>query len=39
MFLIIVVAVGVNLWFARRRERREGRRATIVAAVPEVRAR
>ncbi len=39
MFLIIVVAVGSNLLLARRRERREGHRASIVAAVPEVRAR
>ena len=39
MFLIIVVAVCTNLWFARRRGRRDGRRVSIVAAVPEVTAR
>jgi cellobiose transport system permease protein len=36
MFLIIVVAVCTNLWLARRRERRDGRRSAIAAAVPEV---
>jgi cellobiose transport system permease protein len=42
MFLIIVLAVGVNLLLARRRERRDGgrrRRVPLVAAVPEVTAR
>ncbi|HEX3931382.1 MAG TPA: sugar ABC transporter permease [Nocardioides sp.] len=42
MFLIIVVAVGVNLLLARRREQRDGgrrRRVPLVAAVPEVTAR
>jgi cellobiose transport system permease protein len=39
MFLIIVVAVGVNLLLARRRVHREGghrRRAPLAASVPEV---
>jgi cellobiose transport system permease protein len=42
MFLIIVLAVGVNLLLARRRELREGggrRRRVLVASVPEVKAR
>jgi cellobiose transport system permease protein len=39
MFLIIVLAVSFNLWVARRRERHEGRRASIVAAMPEVKVR
>ena len=42
MFLIIVVAVGINLLLARRRERRDGgarRRAIPAAVAPEVRAR
>jgi cellobiose transport system permease protein len=42
MFLIIVLAVGVNLLLARRRERRIGGRAArtaVIAAVPEVTAR
>jgi cellobiose transport system permease protein len=38
MFLIIVVAVCANLWLARRRERRDGRRVLIVPLVPEVNA-
>ena len=39
MFLIIVLAVGLNLYLARRRVRREGgrrRRAVLAAAAPEV---
>jgi cellobiose transport system permease protein len=36
MFLIIVLAVATNLVLARRRERRDGRRASLVTAVPEV---
>jgi hypothetical protein len=39
MFLIIVVAVCTNLLLARGRASREGRRASIVAAMPEVTAR
>jgi cellobiose transport system permease protein len=41
MFLIIVLAVGVNLFLARRREHREGGRRglSLVAAMPEVKAR
>ena len=39
MFLIIVAAVGVNLWLARRRERREVGRGSLTAGVPEVTAR
>jgi cellobiose transport system permease protein len=42
MFLIIVLAVGFNLFLARRRELREGgrrRRTPLVTAVPEVTAR
>jgi cellobiose transport system permease protein len=37
MFLIIVVAVSTNVWLARRRERHEGRRASILAAHLKVR--
>jgi cellobiose transport system permease protein len=39
MFLIIVLAVGINLFLARRRELRDGsrrRRTPLVTAVPEV---
>src|SRR4051795_13436603 len=39
MFLIIVAAVLVNVAIARRRERREGRRASLATAVPGVTAR
>jgi cellobiose transport system permease protein len=39
MFLIIVVAVCTNLLLARGRERREGRRASLLTAVPRVTAR
>jgi cellobiose transport system permease protein len=42
MFLIIVLAVGVNLYLARRREAREGgrrRRTSLLAGVPQVTAR
>jgi len=42
MFLIIVLAVGLNLYLARRRVRRDGghrRRMTLAAAAPEVSAR
>ncbi|HEY3529479.1 MAG TPA: sugar ABC transporter permease [Nocardioides sp.] len=36
MFLIIVLAVATNLLLARRRERRDGRRGSLVTAAPEV---
>jgi cellobiose transport system permease protein len=42
MFLIIVLAVGVNLFLARRRELRDTgrrRRSPLVGAAPEVTAR